>query len=103
MKNILFLLLTITQFSILAQTTISGKVIDAKGNIILGANVYLDGTYDGGSTNDKGEFTFITEETGVQTLIISFVSFETFIKIDDVSSLINLQIKLRDDRQNQEP
>ena len=97
MKNILFLLLTITQFSILAQTTISGKVIDAKGNIILGANVYLDGTYDGGSTNDKGEFTFITEETGVQTLIISFVSFETFIKIDDVSSLINLQIKLRDD------
>ena len=97
MKNILFLLLTITQFSILSQTTISGKVSDAKGNIILGANVYLDGTYDGGSTNEKGEFTFTTKETGVQTLIISFVSFETFIKIDDVSSLINLQIKLRDD------
>lgn len=97
MKNILFLLLTITQFSILAQTTISGKVSDAKGNIILGANVYLDGTYDGGSTNEKGEFTFITEETGSQTLVISFVSFETYIKIDDVSNLINLQIKLRDD------
>lgn len=97
MKNILFLLLTITQFSILSQTTISGKVSDTKGNIILGANVYLDGTYDGGSTNEKGEFTFTTKETGVQTLVISFVSFETFIKIDDVSSLINLQIKLRDD------
>ncbi|MDG1397559.1 MAG: TonB-dependent receptor [Polaribacter sp.] len=97
MKNILFLLLTITQFSILSQTTISGKVSDAKGNIILGANVYLDGTYDGGSTNEKGEFTFTTEETGIQTLVISFVSFETYIKIDDVSNLINLQIKLRDD------
>ena len=97
MKNILFLLLIISQFSILAQTTISGKVSDVKGNIILGANVYLDGTYDGGSTNEKGEFTFITEETGSQTLVISFVSFETYIKIDDVSNLINLQIKLRDD------
>lgn len=97
MKRILFLLFTITQFSILAQTTISGKVTDSKKQPILGASVYLDGTYDGTSTNEKGEFSFKTEEKGTQTLVISFVSYETYVKIDDVSKLKNLQIKLRDD------
>lgn len=97
MKRILCLLLTITQFSLFAQTTISGKVTDTKKQPILGASVYLEGTYDGTSTNEKGEFSFKTEEIGTQTLVISFVSFETFVKIDDVSTFKNLQIKLRDD------
>ncbi|APZ44891.1 TonB-dependent receptor [Polaribacter reichenbachii] len=97
MKRILFLLFTITQFSLLAQTTISGKVTDSKKQPILGASVYLEGTYDGTSTNEKGEFLFTSEETGTQTLVISFVSFETFVKIDDVSAFKNLQVKLRDD------
>lgn len=97
MKRILFLLLTICTFSLTAQTTISGKVTDNKKEPILGASVYLEGTYDGTSTNEKGEFSFKTEETGTQTLVISFVSFETFVKINDVTSFKNLQIKLRDD------
>tara|TARA_R110002126_G_scaffold277560_5_gene423608 strand:- start:2108 stop:4264 length:2157 start_codon:yes stop_codon:yes gene_type:complete len=97
MKQILFLAFLITQFSILAQTTISGKVTDSKSNPILGASVYLDGTYDGTSTNKKGDFSFTTEEKGTQNLVISFVSFETYVKMADVSSLKNLKIKLRDD------
>ncbi|WP_397447470.1 TonB-dependent receptor domain-containing protein [Polaribacter sp. R77954] len=97
MKRILFLLFTITQFSIIAQETISGKVTDTKNNPILGASVYLEGTYDGTSTDEKGAFSFTTEEKGTQTLVISFVSFETYVKIDDVSSLKNVTIKLRDD------
>ncbi|QNM84178.1 TonB-dependent receptor [Polaribacter pectinis] len=97
MKRILFLLITLCQFSLIAQTTVSGKVTDSKNNPILGANVYLDGTYDGTSTNEKGEFTFKTEELGNQTLVISFVSFETYTKTANVKTLNNLKIKLRDD------
>ncbi|WP_298881584.1 TonB-dependent receptor [uncultured Polaribacter sp.] len=97
MKRILFILFTICQFSLIAQTTISGKVTDSKNNPINGANVYLDGTYDGTSTNDQGEFSFSTSEKGKQTLIISFISFETYIKTAEVTSLKNLKIKLRDD------
>jgi hypothetical protein len=97
MKRILFLLFTITQFTIIAQTTISGKVTDSKKQPILGASVYLDGTYDGTSTNEKGEFSFTTEEKGSQTLVISFVSYEAYVKTDNVSKFKNLQIKLRDD------
>jgi outer membrane cobalamin receptor len=96
MKQLFILLCILFQFSSIAQT-ISGKVTDSKNEPILGANVYLDGTYDGGSTNEKGEFSFETKEKGSQTLVISFVSFETFVKTAIVTSLHNLQIKLRDD------
>lgn len=80
-----------------SQTTISGKVTDNKNQPIIGANVYLDGTYDGATTVDGGKFIFTTDETGTQTLIISFLSYETKTIINDVSKLNNLQIKLLED------
>ncbi len=60
-----------------AQTKVSGKVVDEKNNPIPGANVFIEGSYDGGSTNDKGEFLFTTDEKGEKFLVISFLSFET--------------------------
>lgn len=97
MKRILFFLLTVSQISLFAQTTISGKVTDSKNLAIEGANVYLDGTYDGSSTNEKGEFSFSTSEKGNQTIVISYISFETFIKTANVTSLKDLKVKLRED------
>jgi outer membrane cobalamin receptor len=97
MKQLFLFFCIIFQFSLIAQTNISGKVTDKKNNPIFGANIYLDGTYDGGSTNEKGEFSFETAEKEIQTLVISFISFETYVKTADVSAFNNLQIKLSDD------
>lgn len=97
MKKKIFLATLLCSIQLIAQTTISGKVTDARSNPILGANIYLDGTYDGTSTDENGEFSFKTSEKDTQTLVISFISFETFIKTADVSALKNLHIKLRDD------
>lgn len=97
MKQVFLFLCIIFQFSIIAQRTILGKVTDKKSNPVFGANVYLDGTYDGGSTNEKGEFSFETAEKATQTLVTSFVSFETYINTADVSVFKNLQLTLRDD------
>lgn len=80
-----------------AQTTISGKVKDTKGNPIPGANVYLEGTYDGATTMEDGKFSFSTDETGTQALVVSFLSYETKTLILDVSLLNKLEIKLRED------
>ncbi|MGB3607421.1 carboxypeptidase-like regulatory domain-containing protein, partial [Psychroserpens sp.] len=91
-----FLILCLTTITF-AQTTINGKVTDSKNNPIAGANVYLDGTYDGDTTNDNGDFNFTTIEKGTQTLIISYLAYETKTMIAEVSTLENLQIKLRDD------
>ncbi|MEP2937240.1 MAG: TonB-dependent receptor [Gilvibacter sp.] len=80
-----------------AQQTISGTVSDAKGVAIEGANIFLDGTYDGASSDLDGNFTFETEETGVQVLTISFVSFEPYSVSQDVSTMQNIKVVLQED------
>ena len=97
MKPILFSILLFYKLNCLAQTTVSGIVTDPKGIPIVGANIYLDGTYDGSSTDTKGAFNFTTTETGMQTLVVSFLSFETFTKSFLISEMNTLQIKLKED------
>ena len=89
---IILLISTLT----IAQTQISGTVLDESNHPISGANVYLEGTYDGASTNVEGNFSFETLETGTQVLIISSLSFETHYETGDVFYLKNLQIKLKE-------
>jgi hypothetical protein len=95
-KLITLLCLSLINLS-LAQTTISGKVFDTKGIPIAGANVYLDGTYDGATSLEDGSFVFTTEEEGTQALVISYLSYETETIEDEVNKLSNLQVKLRED------
>ncbi|MCB0448339.1 MAG: carboxypeptidase-like regulatory domain-containing protein, partial [Gelidibacter sp.] len=83
--------------SVFAQNKINGKVKDVNGMPIMGANVYIEGTYDGSTTNELGEFSFGTDITGTQTLIVSYLSYETFTMTGDISLMKNLQIKLRED------
>jgi hypothetical protein len=41
-----------------------------KGKFIAGANIYIDGTYDGATTNENGQFSFSTTATGNQVLLV---------------------------------
>lgn len=77
-----------------AQTVVSGVVLDAKNSPIEGANVYLEGTYDGASTDAQGSFSFETTETGTQHLLVSMLSYETYSQAGDVSYLKDLKITL---------
>ena len=97
MKSLLSITFLLINIMSIAQAKIDGKVTDQNGVPISGANVYLQGTYDGSSTNEEGMFSFTTTETGTQTLIVSFLSYETFTMAGDVSFMKSLQIKLRDD------
>ena len=80
--------------AIFSQHTISGKITDAKNNPIEGANIYLEGTYDGASSDINGNFSFETSEEGTQTLVVSMLSFEPHYEVGDVSYFENLHIKL---------
>ncbi|WP_296312838.1 TonB-dependent receptor [Winogradskyella sp. UBA3174] len=97
MKNLITILVLTLALVTHAQTTISGKVVDNKNQPIYGANVYLDGTYDGVTSNEEGKFLFTTEQDGIQSLVVSFMSYETKTIVEDVSKLSNLLIKLRED------
>ncbi len=96
-RQLLFILIFVITNTIFAQTTISGKVLDVKGIPIAGANIYLQGTYDGGTSDDLGDFSFNTYENGEKTLVVSFLSFETFEMIGNVSIMTKLDIRLRED------
>ncbi|MEO1486368.1 MAG: TonB-dependent receptor [Bacteroidota bacterium] len=98
MKNCSTILLVffLTLSTIKGQTLISGKVIDSKDNPVIGANVYLEGTYDGSSTGESGTFSFETTEEGTQTLVVSMLSFEPHYEVGDVSYFKDVTLVLRE-------
>ena len=88
-----FLLFSLAVFS---QNTISGKVVDEKGKPVSGANIFIEGTYDGASSSETGDFSFTTTTTGNQTLVVSFLIYETSRTVIDVANFQNKTIKLRE-------
>nr|WP_315178109.1 TonB-dependent receptor [uncultured Flavobacterium sp.] len=88
-----FLVFSLTIFS---QNTISGKVLDEKGKPVSGANIFIEGTYDGASSSETGDFSFTTTTTGNQTLVVSFLIYETSKTVIDVANFQNKTIKLRE-------
>jgi outer membrane cobalamin receptor len=95
MKNqLLTISIFFYSFFALAQATISGTVSDTKGTPIEGANIYLEGTYDGASSDAEGKFNFETSETGTQNLIVSMVSYDTYMQAGDVSYFKDIKVEL---------
>ena len=78
--HILLFLLSLAQVGMMAQTRITGQVIDASGESLAGANIYLEGTYDGSSSNLEGLFLLESSELGEQILHIEFIGFKAFQK-----------------------
>ncbi len=58
-----------------AQSIIKGKVIDAKKQAVIGANISLKGSYDGASTDSTGVFKFATSEKDTLILEVSCIGF----------------------------
>ena len=97
MQKLAIILIALISFQLSAQTTITGKVFNTKNEPIAGANVYLEGTYDGSTSDADGSFLFETSDKGMQTLVVSFLSYETFTMVGDVSHMKDIIVKLRED------
>ena len=96
MKTIITLIILFVTTMLFSQNTISGKVVDEQGKPVSGANIYIEGTYDGDSSSETGDFTFETNTTGKQILVVSFLVFETSKTDIDVTNFKNKTIKLKD-------
>lgn len=96
MKTILTLTFLLFSFTIFSQNIISGKVVDEKGKHVAGANIFIEGTYDGASSDETGDFSFTTTTTGNQTLVVSFLIYETSKTLINVAKFQNKTIKLRE-------
>ncbi|MGB5820862.1 MAG: carboxypeptidase-like regulatory domain-containing protein [Saonia sp.] len=71
----------------------SGTVIDVKNDPIIGANIYLEGTYDGASSDEYGKFSFETPEKVTRSPVVSMISFVTYMQVGDVFCLQGLNIQ----------
>ena len=60
------------------NSTVSGKVIDARTTkILIGATVVIKGTTNGGPTNQQGEFNLITGQKLPFVVVVSYVGYQT--------------------------
>lgn len=78
MKSLFTLVFLFTATLLQAQATISGTVTGEDDKPLAGANVYIEGTYDGATTDANGNFSFETSATGSQMLVITSLSYDNF-------------------------
>ncbi len=101
MKTTFFLILFAAfMTSVNSQTTIMGRITDKSGETIVGANVYLENSYDGTSSDVEGNFSFTTGLAGQQKLIVSFIGYiqsEQSLELD--GGPVTLSVILQSDNQ----
>ncbi len=73
--NYVVLLMMLWGTQVLAQTTISGKVSDEKGEPIPGATILVKGTSTGTITNVEGDYQLSVPENAV--IVFSFLGFKS--------------------------
>ncbi|SDW52387.1 Outer membrane receptor proteins, mostly Fe transport [Lutibacter oricola] len=66
---------------LLAQSQISGNVKDANGNPIMGANITIEGSTAGTTSDFDGKFIFTTTLEGNQEVLFSYVGYVSFKKV----------------------
>ena len=61
-----------------AQVTVSGKIIDKKGEPLVGVNIFFKDTYDGSISGQDGTFEVSTSEEGELVLVARFIGYNTY-------------------------
>ena len=92
MKKIFLIVMVIftAQVSLAQVKTIKGFISDAKGTPLPAANVNVKGTKNGASTNFDG--TFAIEAKAGETLVISYLGYETKSVVVGESGTVNVQL-----------
>jgi len=96
MKTQLFILLFLLSLQGLTQTIVSGVVKDIHENPLPGVNIYIEGSYDGGSSNENGIFSFLTSETGTKKMMASFIGYKTYERTIDLTKPVSEEIILKE-------
>jgi hypothetical protein len=94
--GLLLLMMTGLFQSLSAQITVKGVVKDNKGNPVAGASISIKDSYDGGTTDSSGKYSFKTSEKGDHLLQISSIGFKPFeqtIKLE--SSILTIDATLK--------
>ncbi|MBN2348378.1 MAG: TonB-dependent receptor [Bacteroidales bacterium] len=78
MKKLLYLLIISAQINLSAQNIIKGRVEDHEGIPLTGANVYIQGSYEGTISDTAGFFVLDYKAGDSDILVVSYIGFETY-------------------------
>ncbi len=76
MRKVLGLIFFFGMVSAMAQTKVSGTILDDEGEPVAFANVVFKNSTTGTISNENGRF-YIESEENYDTLVVSFIGFET--------------------------
>ena len=97
MKFLITLLSCFVGLLSIGQVTISGKVTDNKNLPVRGVSITIKDTYDGGTSDSLGNFSFTTMENGSKILNVTMAGYsESNSKIDIINSPIFLSIAIKE-------
>ncbi|CAM1334082.1 DUF5686 family protein [Tenacibaculum aestuariivivum] len=93
MKKKLLILLILFTYTLHAQLTLKGNVVDEFNNPMPFVSIFLKNTMKGTTTNDNGDF-FLKTTHNKGVLEISFIGFQTqTIKVNKKTKYLNIVIK----------
>jgi outer membrane receptor for ferrienterochelin and colicin len=98
--NVLFLTLLILPGLILAQSSgkITGNVTDAStGEVIVGANIVVEGTSYGAATNIEGEYVIVKVPSGTYDITATYIGYTKTVTrnvqiLTDLTTKLNIQL-----------
>ena len=97
MKRFTFFLLFLSASVLsLAQTIVTGKTKDNKGRPVAGVSISVKDSYDGGTSDSSGNFSFKTTEQGEKTIVassIGYTPYEGKLTISGTSVMLNISLK----------
>ncbi|MDD3788865.1 MAG: carboxypeptidase-like regulatory domain-containing protein, partial [Petrimonas sp.] len=89
--NLLILMLFTCIGIVFAQTRVTGNVVDANGDPVIGASIQIKGTGQGTVTDIDGNFSLSAPSNG--TLVVSYVGMKT----QEVAVSANVRVVLQSD------
>ncbi len=80
---------------ILAQTVkAKGKIGNVKEEAVTSATIYIEGSIDGGSSEEDGTFSFETSATGIVKLVVTAIGYKKLVVEKPVKELHDLTLTM---------
>jgi hypothetical protein len=92
----MILLVTGLVQTIQAQVTIKGVIKDNKAKPVAGVSISIKDSYDGGTSDSTGKYSFKTTEKGEQLLVLSSIGYKTIeqkVKLEGSTIVIDATLK----------
>ena len=95
MRTIILILTFLFSVScVFAQVRLAGKVTDEKQLPLAGANIFLQGTYDGTTADSLGNFSFKPKLKGIQTMSVTFIGYKPLLRKVDLDSAKTIVVNI---------